>query len=165
MIRGLSWPALLSLAVQKGTNWQWANESSLSPSGAQLPPLHSWPSFLFTFVVFPLLYLSPLPPLFFLLHISFLDDFLLFLPRIERCCPASASSSVDCGLAEPNAAHESRSHHTDHLHIPIRSCFLILTIRNGAGAPSLRSFCLTRRGRREITSGERERRLEYQMWE
>lgn len=60
MIRGLSWPALLSLAVQKGTNWQWANESSLSPSGAQLPPLHSWPSLLFTFVVFPLLYLSPL---------------------------------------------------------------------------------------------------------
>lgn len=157
MIRGLSRPALLSLAVQKGTNWQWANESSLSPSGAQLPPLHSWPSLLFTFVVFPLLYLSPpppLPPLFFLLHISFLDDFLLFLPRIERCCPAPASSSVDCGLAEPNADHESRRHRTDHLHIPIRSCFLILTIRNGAVAPSPRSFCLTRRGRREITSGE-----------
>lgn len=157
MIRGLSWPALLSLAVQKGTNWQWANESSLSPSGAQLPLLHSWPSLFFTFVVFPHLYLSPpppLPPLFFLLHISFMGDFLLFLPRIERCCPASASPSVDCGLAEPNAGHESRSRRTDHLHIPIRSCFLIRTIRNGAVAPSLRSFCLTWRGRREITSGE-----------
>lgn len=27
LIRGLYWLALLSLAVQKGTNWQWANES------------------------------------------------------------------------------------------------------------------------------------------
>lgn len=77
----------------------------------------------------------------------------------------SASSSVDCGPAEPSADGESRSHQTDHLHIPIRSCFLLLTIRNGAVAPSPRSFCLTRRGRREITSGERERRLEYQMRE
>lgn len=38
LIRGLCWLALLSLAVQKGTNWQWADESPLSPSCAQLPP-------------------------------------------------------------------------------------------------------------------------------
>lgn len=68
------------------------------------------------------------------------------LPSSYRAyrCPASASSSADCGPADPNAHHESSSHLTDHLHIPIRSCFLILPIGTRAAAPSLRSFRLLR---------------------
>lgn len=64
LIRGLCWLALLSLAVQKGTNWQWANESPLSPSCAQLPPRsppsHP-PSLSLPLLLLPL-FTPPLPP-------------------------------------------------------------------------------------------------------
>lgn len=73
--------------------------------------------------------------------------------------PASGSSSVDCGLAEPNAIRLTKPA------TPLRSGFLILTIGTHAVAPSLYSFRLMRRRRQEITSGEPERRLEYQMRE
>lgn len=43
MITGLCWPPLLSRTVQKGTNWQWPNESPLSLSCAQLPPRSASP--------------------------------------------------------------------------------------------------------------------------
>lgn len=76
LIRGLCRPPLLSLAVQKGTNWQWANESPLSLSGAQLPPLHSGPRFSLPLLCFALLYLFPL--LLCLCSITF--PFLSFLP-------------------------------------------------------------------------------------
>lgn len=55
-------------------------------------------------------------------------------------CRAPGSSSVGCGLADPNVHHESSSHQTDHLHIPIRSCSLILPIGTRAAGLSPRSF-------------------------
>lgn len=149
MIRGLCWPPLLSLAVQKGTNWQWANESPLSLSGAQLPPLHSGPPFSLPLLCLP--------------SFIYFPSSCVFAPSRSPSFPffrwpASGSSSVDCGLAQ-NAIRLTKAAP------PIRSGFLILTVETHAVALSLCSFRLMRRRRQEITSGEPEQRFEYQMRE
>lgn len=116
LIRTLCWPPLLSLAVQKGTNWQWANESPLSLSGAQLPPLRPGPPFslpllcLLSFIYFPSsCVFAPS---------HFLSASLPALPRSYRAFRPACVRLLLRGLAEPNAGDESSSHQADQARSP-----------------------------------------------
>lgn len=154
MIRGLCWPPLLSLAVQKGTNWQWANESPLSLSGAQLPPQRSGPPFPLPLLCLPSFIYSPPPLLFSLLHISCPPHFLLFLPATEpSAAPRPAPPLWIAGWQRQTRARNRAAIRLTEPAPPMRSAYLILTTGTCAAALSPRSFRLMRRGRQEITSG------------
>lgn len=132
-------------------------ELNSHPSAPALPSLYLC-------CVCPPLFISPLP--FSLLHISCPPHFLLFLPPIE---PSAALRPAPplwiVGLQSQTQAMNQAAIRLTKPAPPMRSAFLLLTMGTYAVALSLRSFRLMRRGRQEITSGEPELRLEYQMRE
>lgn len=142
MIRGLCRPAGSFITGQAERHKLAAGQMKALYLLLELDSHLCPPPPLYLCCVSPPLFISPppLPPS------HFLSGPFPCLPSSYRAyrCPASGSSSVDCGPADPNAHHESSSHQPDHLHIPIRSCFLILPIGTRAAAPSLRSFRLLR---------------------
>lgn len=162
MIRGLCWPPLLSLALQKDTNWQRANESPLSLSGAQLPPLHSGPPFFLPLLCLPsFIYFPSSCSRSFTFPAYYTRSFFLVSSVPLPLRPALPLWIV--GLQSRTQAMNQAATRMTNPAPPMRSAFLILTSETSAAALSLRSFLLMRRGRQEVTSGEPGLRLEYQM--
>lgn len=89
-------------------------ELNSHPSAPALPSLYLC-------CVCPPLFISP-PPVFAPSH--FLSASLPALSSSYPAfrCPASGSSSVDCGLAEPNTGDESSSHQADQARTPNEIC-------------------------------------------
>lgn len=134
--------------MQKGTNWQWANESPLSPSCAQLPPRsppsHP-PSLSLPLLLLPLFTPPPpvLPP----------SHFLLILPLIDLFTPVPFLLTMNQAVIKLAVRHAKVI------------CFLILTGTSDATAMSLGSFCLTQCKRQQIISREPELNSEQCWWE